>query len=125
MVEDLLESLKQAWEAGDANGAAQLYLEGAIHQDGVGRHGTTFRGQVAIRKGIDEMFAVRESKFVVTRIFSAGDWGAAEWIFSWVDSRSSSRLAIHGASLFEFRDGLVARETSYYDPEPASAPPPT
>jgi ketosteroid isomerase-like protein len=118
MVEDLLEALKRTWEAGDAPGAAQLYLENAIHQDGVGRQGSLLRGRVLIRKAIEEMFALRDSRFAVTSMFSIGRRGAAEWTFSWTDSKDGSRLEIHGASVFDFRDGLVARETSYYDPVP-------
>jgi len=123
MVEDVLEALKRTWEAGDAPGAAKLYLENATYEDGVGRQGTLLRGRVAIRKAIEEMFAVRDPRFTVTSMFSIGARGAAEWTFSWADSKDGSRLEIHGASVFDFRDGLVARETSYYDPVPAPVPP--
>ncbi|MGC2290126.1 MAG: nuclear transport factor 2 family protein [Thermoplasmata archaeon] len=119
MVEGFLEDLKRAWEAGDATNAARLYHEDAEHQDGVGRQGTLFRGRVAIRNAIQEMFAVRDPRFTVTSLFSIGDRGAAEWTFSWGDSQDESRLAIRGASVFEFREGLVAKEVSYYDPVPA------
>ena len=119
MVENLLDLLKRTWEAGDAAGAAKLYLENAIHQDGVGPQGTLLRGRVAIRKAIEEMFAVRDPRFTVTSIFSTGAQGTAEWTFLWTDPADGSRVEIHGASVFEFRDGLVARETSYYDPTPA------
>jgi ketosteroid isomerase-like protein len=119
MAEDLLKALKRTWEAGDAPGAAELYLENAIHQDGAGGQGAPFRGRIAIRKAMEEMFAVHDPQFTVTAIFSAGGRGAAEWKFSWTDPKDGSRLEIQGASVFEFRDGLVARETSYYDPVPA------
>jgi ketosteroid isomerase-like protein len=123
MVEDLLEALKRTWEAGDARGAAELYLENAVHQDGMGRQGSLLRGRVLIRKAIEEMFAVRDPRFSVTSMFSIEGRGAAEWTFSWTDSKDGSRSEIHGASVFDFRDGLVARETSYYDPVPESVRP--
>ncbi len=119
MVENLLEALKRTWEAGDALGAAKWYHENAIHRDGVGPQGTLFRGRVAIRRGIEEMFAVPDPRFTVKSMFSTGTRGAAEWTFAWTDSKNGSRWAIHGSSVFEFRDGLVASETSYYDPVPA------
>jgi SnoaL-like domain len=119
MLEDLLEALKRTWEAGDAAGAAKLYLENATHQDGVGLQGTLLQGRLAILKGMEEMFAVRNPRFTVAGMFSAGARGTAEWTFSWTDSKEGSRLAIHGVSVFDFRDGLVAKETSYYDPVPA------
>jgi len=119
MVENLLEALKRTWEAGDASGAAKLYLENATYQDGVGRQGVLLRGRAAIRRAIEEMFAVREPRFSVTSMISTGAGGAAEWTFAWTDSKDGSRLTIHGASVFDFRDGLVERETSYYDPVPA------
>jgi ketosteroid isomerase-like protein len=119
MNEDLLEALKRTWEAGDAPAAAKLYLENAIHQDGVGRQGARLRGRVAIREAIEEMFTVRDARFTVSSMFGIGARGTAEWKFAWTDSKDGSRLAIHGASVFEFQDGLVAKETSYYDPVPA------
>jgi SnoaL-like protein len=119
MVEKLLENLKRTWEAGDASAAARLYRKDAVHQDGVGRQGTLLRGRIAIRKAIEQMFDARDPRFTVTSIFSIRGRGAAEWTFSWSDANDESRLAIHGTSVFQFRDGLVATETSYYDPVPA------
>lgn len=118
MGEDLLEALKRTWEAGDAAGAAKLYLENATHQDGIGPQGTRLRGRGAIRKAIEEMFAVRDPQFNVVWISSMGERAAAEWVYSWTDSNDGSRLTIHGASVFEIRDRLVSNETSYYDPVP-------
>jgi ketosteroid isomerase-like protein len=118
MDEELLIALKRAWEAGDAVGGSALYLEDAIHQDGVGPQGAPLRGRGAIRKAMEEMFSVRDPRFTVLSIFSVEGRGTAEWTFSWSDPKEGSRVAIHGASVFEFRDGLVARETSYYDSVP-------
>ncbi len=78
---------------------------------------------MAICKAIEEMFAVREPRFTVTSMFSTGAQGVAQWTFSWTDSKDGLRMEISGASVFDFRDGLVARETSYYDPMPAPVRP--
>ena len=93
MAGNLLEALKRTWEAGDASRAAELYLENAVHQDGVGGQGAPGRGRVAIRRAIEEMFAVRDPRFKVTPMFSTGARGAAEWKFSWADSKDGSLAA--------------------------------
>jgi SnoaL-like domain len=116
----LLRKLKEAWETQDSNAAVILYSKGSLFQDGIGKRGTTVRGRNAIRSVMLEMFALPEARFEVTSLSASQGRGAAEWIYSWTSAKSGRRNVIRGGSIFEFRNEMVVRETSYYDPEPLS-----
>jgi steroid delta-isomerase-like uncharacterized protein len=55
-------------------------------------------------------------------IFTAGDWGAAEWVMSGTHtgdlpemSATGKNFSIRGASIIQLRDGKVSRQSDYWN----------
>jgi ketosteroid isomerase-like protein len=117
----LLQGLKEAWESGDADAVARLYADYALFEDGVGPQATVARGPKGVRAIVAEMFQPPGARFEVTSIMATKSGGVAEWRYSWPAKGTGRRNLLRGASVIIVRGNRVARESSYYDPEPELA----
>jgi steroid delta-isomerase-like uncharacterized protein len=114
----VLTALKDAWESGDADAAADLYSEASVFEDGVGPAGTRVQGREAIRQLLADHFAEPEARFQVVSLFDTDEGGMAEWTYSWRATASGARAVLRGVSVIVIESGLITRESSYYDPKP-------
>lgn len=99
-----------------------LYAEDAVLEDVAA--GATFQGRVEIRGHIEaELAAFSDPGYEVRSIFTAGNWAAAEFVFSGVYSGSFPGLppgsgqpvTLAGVAIFELGRDLIRRESHYYD----------
>jgi ketosteroid isomerase-like protein len=120
---DLIRQLAERWNAGDINGAVELYAEDAVMVNGPDwPEQGTFGGHDGIRRSMEEWGAVWESAVVDMgptesygdRIVAAGTW--------------KNRGAVSGAEglmpfviLFSFRGGKIVAHEWFEDHDAAVA----
>lgn len=95
------------------NAAAPALLEDAIFEDPAA--GQVVKGRDELRAYFTQLFSLPEVGFEVVSIFGAGEWAAAEWIWRGLSRRSQQPFEIRGASILQLSEGLIIRETIYYD----------
>lgn len=103
-----------AWSSGDATEVGALYAEDAVRDDvptGITSHG---RAEIeALAAGI---FAIDDDvRLEVTDGFVGETWAVVEWTFSGERKETGGEVTFRGASVLEIEDGLINRETDYYD----------
>lgn len=110
----ILQAYEDAWSSGDASRVAALYTEVAIREDIP--TGTTSDGRVAIEAFATGLFTVdRDASLDVTDGFVGERWAVAEWTFRGVHQATGREVAFRGVSVLELEDGLISRESDYYD----------
>jgi steroid delta-isomerase-like uncharacterized protein len=110
----ILQAYEDAWSSGDAAQVAALYSETAIREDVP--TGTTSNGRAEIEAFASGLFAVDSDVLLdVTDGFVGETWAVVEWTFSGVHQATGSEVTFRGASVLELEDGLISRESDYYD----------
>lgn len=101
--QDLVRIWVQRFNAGDADGLAELYHEDAVN------HQVTQKpvaGRAAIRAMFEREFAAAEMVCLIEAIHEAGEVAALEW---------RDPLGLRGCGFFTVRDGRIAFQRGYWD----------
>jgi steroid delta-isomerase-like uncharacterized protein len=110
----ILQAYGDAWSSGDAAQVAALYGESAVREDVP--TGTTSDGRAAIEAFAAGLFAVdSDVRLDVTGGFAGESWAVVEWTFSGIHQATGSEVTFRGVSVLELENGLISRETDYYD----------
>jgi steroid delta-isomerase-like uncharacterized protein len=118
-----LDRFAAAWEARDPDAIAALYADDAVLTEAV-LGSDTWTGPEEIREWAANNFAgFPDLALVASNAFVSGDHAAMEWIYTGsytgeipgLPPGTGQQIAIPGASVLEFRDGLIVRDTMYYD----------
>ena len=110
----ILEAYGEAWSSGDAARVAALYTEQAVREDVP--TGTVSRGRAEIGAFAMGLFeADADVRLDVTDGFAGETWAVVEWTFSGTRQETGGALTFRGASVLELEDGLISRESDYYD----------
>jgi steroid delta-isomerase-like uncharacterized protein len=134
----------EAWEAQPliAEPAASAYVEDAVYEEVAS--GVVRTGHEEIQTYLTGFFAAFEDPRAEVEIaFAAGEQGAATWTFTGrytgqlpgFPPGTGQPITFRGASILALRDGMIARETQFFDvyglliqlgivPHPASTPAP-
>ena len=110
-----------ALAAGDPEGIVATYTEDAVFEEvpiGVVTH-----GQDELRAHLDQLQAALGFSQVVTDAFVAGDWAAAEWVFTGTYSGQfpglppgmGQSVTIRGTSILQLEGGKIREERAYWD----------
>lgn len=119
-----LDSWVVGWEAQPliAEPIAAAYTEDAVYEEVA--TGVVRTGHAEILTYLTDFFAAfTDPRAVVETIFAAGEYGAATWAFTGrytgqlpgFPAGTGQPITFRGASILELRDGMIARETQFYD----------
>ena len=107
----------EAWNSHDAEKVASMYAADIVYEDVP--FGESAKGTAEMKKFATGLFtSVPDVKIEVTTSFVANGHGYLEWVFSGTDKgfyNTGKRFSIHGASVFEMRDGKIVHNRDYYD----------
>jgi steroid delta-isomerase-like uncharacterized protein len=110
----ILTEYGEAWSSGDAAQVAALYTEDAVREDVP--TGTTSRDRAEIEALAAGLFETdSDVRLEVTDGFAGENWAVVEWTFSGARIGTGAEVTFRGASVLELEDGLISRETDYYD----------
>ncbi|HZR93951.1 MAG TPA: nuclear transport factor 2 family protein [Gaiellaceae bacterium] len=116
--ERLAEAL-EAWNTGDAERVLAFFAVDCAYHASFGPEllGRSYIGREAVRAGVRAFFErYPGGRFEDTRLFVAGDRGAAEWTFV-APEADGTELRVRGCDLFEF-DGDVIRVKNAFRKQP-------
>ncbi len=118
-----LDQFAAAWEERDPAKIAALYAEDATLSEAV-IDGDRREGRAAIQQWLEANFAGFPDLALVPRsAFVSGDDAAIEWTYTGtytgqipgLPPGNGLKIAIPGASVLHYRDGLIVEDTMYYD----------
>ncbi len=110
----MLEAYGEAWSSGDAAAVGALYTDDAVREDIPA--GITSHGRTEIEAFATGLFKTDDDvSLEVTDGFSGETWAVVEWTFRGVRQGSDHELMFRGASVLELENGLISRESDYYD----------
>src|ERR671912_2502266 len=110
----ILTEYGEAWSSGDASQVAALYTEDAVREDIP--TGTTSRGRAEIEALATALFETEaDVRLVVTDGFVGETWAVVEWTFSGARRDTGGEVTFRGVSVIELDNGMISRETDYYD----------
>jgi taurine dehydrogenase small subunit len=114
-ISDLQQFFDKGWNAHDVDALMTFMTDDCVFETAGGpdAFGTRHTGRDRVRAGFQQVFArFPDVRFRDTRHFVAGDRGVSEWTFTGtgVDGRT---VEVDGCDLFTFRDGKIARKSSY------------
>jgi uncharacterized protein (TIGR02246 family) len=107
----ILDRFAAAWASADADRVVSLMTDDGVYEASVGPEpGTTFRGAVELRAGLEKMFAHdAAARIEITDVFAVGDRVAWEWRYY----DAAGALVARGCDLFMLRDGRIARKNAF------------
>ena len=117
------DELIAAWNGHDPQRLAALYADETVVEWKTAG-GPTFRDPDEVAGWAAGTFAaVPDLRFETGAAFVAGDLGGVEWVLigtyegqlPGLPPGAGQALSLPGASVFEFRDGKIVRETLYFD----------
>ncbi len=120
-----LDAVVAAWDAHDPDAIAALYHEDAVLSEAV-IDGPVLEGREAIRQWATANFAGFPDLHLDPRggfVSADGSRAALEWVYTGsytgeipgLGPGSGQSIAIPGVSVMELLDGLIVRDTFYYD----------
>ena len=114
-ISDLQQFFDKGWNAHDLDVLMTFMADDCVFETAGGpdAFGTRHTGRERVRAGFQQVFArFPDVRFRDTRHFVAGDRGVSEWTFTGtgVDGRT---VEVDGCDLFTFREGKIARKSSY------------
>ena len=115
MTAERLAEFGAAWNRHDPDLLMRYMADDCSYQASFGPdlEGTNYRGRAAVRDGYARFFArYPDGVFADSRVFVAGDRGAAEWTFTFTDERGEP-TAVRGCDLFEFSGDLISRKDAF------------
>lgn len=112
--QSILEAYGAAWSSGDVAAVGALYTDDAVREDVP--TGTTSNGRAEIEALAAGLFKTDDDvRLEVTDGFAGETWAVVEWTFSGVRPDTGYELTFRGASVLELENGLIDRESDYYD----------
>jgi steroid delta-isomerase-like uncharacterized protein len=124
-LERLLDEWGAAWTAADPNRLLRIFSDDIVYEDVT--FGAVNKGQDALRKFATDTFdAFPGSIFEVKSRFVSedGKWGSVEWLWRGRQTKdvpglpaTNTAFVLRGASVMEFRDGKISRNSDYWDLE--------
>jgi len=123
MLEQELDQWTVAWSSGDPGRLLSLFSDDVYYEDVT--IGAVSKGKAALREfatGIFGSFA--DLKFEPKSRFVSADgrWGSIEWVFRGRQTKdfpgipaTNRPFEVRGATVVEFRDGKIARNSDYWD----------
>jgi steroid delta-isomerase-like uncharacterized protein len=124
-LERLLDEWGGAWTSGNVNRLLPLFTADVVYEDVT--FGAVNKGQEALRKfAADSFDAFPGSVFDVKSRFVSPDGkrGAVEWVWRGRQAKdvpglpaTNKDFELRGASVMEFRDGKISRNSDYWDLE--------
>lgn len=110
----ILDAYGAAWSSGDAATVGALYTDDAVREDVP--TGTTSNGKAEIEALATGLFKTDDDvRLDVTGGFAGETWAVVEWTFSGIRPETGYELTFRGASVLELENGLISRESDYYD----------
>ncbi len=117
----LIEAWATSWSSGSMEQFLALFTDDCHYEDVTVQY--VNEGRAALQDFAQKVWtAVPDYKMVLTRCFTAGDSGAAEWIATGIHQQdfpglpaTGNQFQVRGASLFEFRAGKIHRVADYWD----------
>lgn len=102
------------WSAHDAAGVAHLSDPDCLYED-VPR-GRVIRGKKEVIHFANGMFAAVPDITVELRsVCASGDHSAREYEIKGTYAETGTSISLAGVSIAQFRDGLIVRNSDYYD----------
>ena len=124
-LQQLLDEWGAAWTAQDPNRLLRVFTDDVVYEDVT--FGAVNKGQDALRKFATDFFdAFPGNAFEVKSRFVSGDgkWGSVEWLWRGRQTKdvpglpaTNTAFELRGASVMEFRDGKISRNSDYWDLE--------
>ncbi len=120
---DFVQTYVHALSAHDGEGVAALYAEDAVVTQSV-EDGATFTGREEIAGWVnDNVGGLPDLTVTAGNVATSGDIVIWEWTYTGTYSGqypnapagSGQAVTLRGVSVMEVRDGLIVRETLYYD----------
>lgn len=117
----LIEAWAATWSSGCVEQLLALFTDDCYYEDVTVRY--VSEGHAALQDFAQKVWtAFPDYEMALTRCFTAGDSGAAEWIATGTHRSdfpglpaTGNRFQVRGASLFEFRAGKICRVSDYWD----------
>ncbi|MCX5997267.1 MAG: ester cyclase [Chloroflexi bacterium] len=119
--EKLAKDLIAAVNSHDVDKMLTLFTDDCVYEDvAVGK---VNRGKQELKTFVTGWYAFsNDIKFELTSQFSAGDWGATEWIMSGTHTgdvlgipATNKRYSVRGASITELGMGRIRRNSDYWN----------
>jgi steroid delta-isomerase-like uncharacterized protein len=118
----MLEDYFVAWNSQDVETILSFFTDDCFYEDVALKR--IVRGKAELRALLESVFTdIAGFKMEINSVFSAGNWGASEWIMSGRFAHSSiptltatgKSFLVRGATIFEISDGKISRNTDYLD----------
>lgn len=119
--EQMLWELPVLWSAGDVDAIAERFTEDCRYEDAT--LGWVHEGRAAVREFAANVFGLMPDFHIeYSSAFATDCWGAAEWLITATFCGElegvrvqNKPVAFRGATVFELREGLIRRNTDYWD----------
>jgi steroid delta-isomerase-like uncharacterized protein len=119
--EQLIRELAAAWSAHDRRRVAVLFTDDCIYEDV--NLGMSWKGQSGLAEFMEMALGnTPDFKVEMKTCFAANGFGGTEHILSGTPQKdlngkplSGKSFSVRGCSVYEFRDGLIYRNTDYWD----------
>ena len=108
--------LKKAFKALESLNTAELvscYHDEFLFEDTVYKLKITDKESFA--RYLNNLFASPSVSFKVVSSFESDGMAAAEWLWKGKRKDSEEYFSVKGASIYEIKEGLIKRESIYYD----------
>lgn len=121
-LERVLDEWAAAWKSHDIDRLLRLFTEDCVYEDVA--LGAVSRGHQELRDFAAQTFAILpDFNLQVTSQFICGSRGAIEWVMSGTQAfavpgfpaQGESFSGLRAATIVEFRDGRISRNTDYWD----------
>jgi len=119
--EKLAKDLIAAINSQDVDKVLSFFTDDCVYEDvAVGK---VNRGKQELKAFVTGWYVFsRDLKFELTSQFSAGDWGATEWIMSGTHTgdvlgipATNKKFSVRGVSISELRTGRIRRNSDYWN----------
>jgi steroid delta-isomerase-like uncharacterized protein len=116
------ENLCAVWSGGDLVEVDHIFTDDLVYED-VTADGFRVTSKEEVKEIIaTNLAAVPDMKDELTRFIQAGDWAAAEWVWSGTHTgdypdfpATGKSFFVRGVSILQFEDGKIKRDIMYWD----------
>ncbi|MEL6461522.1 MAG: nuclear transport factor 2 family protein [Cyanobacteria bacterium J06621_15] len=111
-IKQLVERQRLAWENANSEAIVADFAEDGVFI----APGISITGKENIKKAAEDYFQeFHNTKVKITRIFSQGNQGAVEWIWSDENKKTGKKSQLEDAIIFELKDGKIIYWREYFD----------